>query len=67
MQLMRKTVLILAIVAGVAALAYADPRLVIPEKSWDFGYVPQQGTFAHDYWIKNVGTDTLRIIKVKPG
>ncbi len=67
MQLMRKTVLILAIVAGVAALAYADPRISVPEKSWDFGYVSQQGTFTHDYWIKNVGTDTLRIIKVKPG
>lgn len=64
---MKKAVLIFAIVTGVAALAFADPRIVIPEKSWDFGYVPQKGTFTHDYWIKNVGTDTLRIIKVRPG
>lgn len=64
---MKKAVLIFAIVMGVAALAFADPKIVIPEQTWDFGYVPQQGTFTHDYWIKNVGTDTLRIIKVRPG
>jgi hypothetical protein len=64
---MKKAILIFAIIASMASLAFADPRLSIPEKSWDFGYVPQHGTFTHDYWIKNVGTDTLKIIKVKPG
>ena len=64
---MKRPILVLAIIAGVFSLAFADPKIVVPEESWDFGYVPQQGTFTHDYWIKNVGTDTLRIVKVKPG
>jgi len=64
---MSKRILFFAIIMGFASLAFADPKILVPEKSWNFGHVPQQGTFAHDYWVKNVGTDTLKIIKVKPG
>ncbi len=39
----------------------------VPEKEWDFGVVPQQSTVSHEYWIKNIGDDTLRNIIVKPG
>ena len=64
---MKKLVLVLTLLMAFTALVLADPRMVVPEKKWDFGYVPQQGTFTHDYWVKNVGTDTLKIIRIKPG
>lgn len=64
---MSRRILFFAIIMAFASLVLADPRISVPEKSWDFGNVPQNGTFSHDYWVKNIGTDTLRIIKVKPG
>lgn len=45
----------------------ADPKLTVPEPRWDFGFVPQNSKLTHDYWVKNTGDDTLRIIRVKPG
>lgn len=50
-----------------SGVSYAEPKLYIPEMRWDFGHVPQQSVLTHDYWIKNIGTDTLKIIRVKPG
>jgi hypothetical protein len=38
----------------------------MPETTWDFGKVPQGSVVSHSYQIKNIGTDTLKIIKVKP-
>ena len=64
---MSRRILFFAFITAFASLALADPRISVPEKSWDFGNVPQNGTFSHDYWVKNIGTDTLRIIKVKAG
>ena len=64
---MKRLILILAVVLGIAALAFADPKIVVPVQKWDFGYVPQQSTLTHDYWIRNAGSDTLRIVQVKPG
>ena len=54
-------------VAGLFTLAFAGPKVSVPEKHWDFGNVPQNATIAHAYWIKNIGDDTLKIINVKPG
>lgn len=64
---MKKLILISTILLGIASMAFADPRIIIPETKWDFGYVPQHGVLTHDYWIRNAGDDTLKIIKVKPG
>ena len=64
---MRKLTLIFALIMGFSALALADPKISVPEKTWDFGHAPQNGTLSHDYWVKNIGTDTLKIINVKPG
>jgi hypothetical protein len=33
---------------------------------WDFGYVPKTGTVSHTYIVKNAGSDTLIIVKVRP-
>lgn len=37
------------------------------ETTWDFGKIPANSVVSHSYWIKNVGTDTLKILKVRPG
>lgn len=60
------------ILAAVFALSltqvsFADPKIFIPEMRWDFGHVPPESKLTHDYWVKNTGTDTLKIIRVKPG
>jgi len=43
------------------------PKLLIPETVFDFGYAPPQSKISHHYLVKNVGTDTLKIEKVRPG
>jgi len=37
------------------------------ETTWDFGKIPINSTVTHVFWLKNVGTDSLRILKVRPG
>lgn len=43
------------------------PKIFMPEKEWDFGYIPQNAAVSHFFAIKNIGDDTLQIIKVRPG
>ena len=43
------------------------PKIFMSEKEWDFGYIPQNAAVSHYFTIKNVGDDTLQIIKVRPG
>jgi len=43
------------------------PRIFLPEKEWDFGYIPQGSTVSHFFTIKNIGGDTLQIVKVRSG
>lgn len=43
------------------------PKIFMPEKEWDFGYLPQNAAVSHFFTIKNIGDDTLQIIKVRPG
>jgi hypothetical protein len=64
---MKNLLLIIALILGMNGGSFAAPKMLVPEKSWDFGHVPQNSILTHDYWIKNIGTDTLKIIKVKPG
>jgi len=44
-----------------------EPKVLIPETMWDFGLIPTGNVVSHYYLIKNVGTDTLKIEKVRPG
>ena len=60
---MKRLLLALVIVLGIAGSALADPKIFIPEPYYDFGNVPQKSAIKHDYVIKNVGTDTLRIAR----
>jgi hypothetical protein len=61
-------VLLLFLVACLASSSWADgPRLLIPGTRFDFGYAPTSCKLSHYFLVKNVGTDTLKIEKVKPG
>lgn len=64
---MKSWFLAAALTLTIGATVHAEPKMIIPEMRWDFGHVPQQSVLTHDYWIKNIGTDTLKIIRVKPG
>jgi len=37
------------------------------ETTWNFGNIPPNSVVSHSFWIKNVGTDTLKILQVRPG
>jgi hypothetical protein len=43
------------------------PKAQIADDYWYFGHVPEGTKVVHDYWIRNVGGDTLHIVKVTPG
>jgi hypothetical protein len=46
---------------------FGAPRLTIPESSFDFGYVPQNSSISHEFWLYSEGDDSLKILKVIPG
>lgn len=54
-------------VLSCAAVVQAGPKVTLPENSFDFGKTIQQSTLTHHFWIKSAGTDTLRILEIKPG
>ena len=67
---MKKTIYALMIVGMAAFLAptlTGAPLLQIPEKEFDFGYVPQNSKVSHVFWLYNKGDDSLIIKKVVPG
>jgi hypothetical protein len=47
--------------------APSGPQMTIKEKAFDFGYVPQNSEISHVFWLYSTGTDSLKIINVKPG
>ena len=49
------------------ATASALPKMFIPEEAFDFGYVPTNAKITHVFWLKSVGDDSLKIVKVVPG
>ncbi|MCI0330509.1 MAG: DUF1573 domain-containing protein [candidate division Zixibacteria bacterium] len=40
-------------------------RLEISQKVWDFGYIPRGAKVTHNFVLKNVGNDTLKITNVR--
>lgn len=66
----RTTVRLLSLLVGVVlafGTAQAAPTLVIPNDTFDFGFVPQQSEISHEFWLHSTGDDTLKILKVVPG
>ncbi len=61
---------LLSLVVGSVLLtsqAFAAPRLTIPVTEFDFGFVPQNSSISHVFWLKSTGDDSLKIVAVKPG
>lgn len=62
-------VLLFILLTAVSASAQMDespqPKISFSETMWDFGYVPKTGRVSHTYQIKNIGQDTLIIVKVR--
>jgi hypothetical protein len=42
-------------------------RIFLPDTRWDFGYIPKGGLVSHTFQVKNIGEDTLIIVRVRPG
>jgi hypothetical protein len=42
-------------------------RIFLPDTRWDFGCVPKRGSVCHTFKVKNIGEDTLIIVRVRPG
>jgi len=68
---MRKTliicVLILVLLIALSSIVSATPKMFMPEEKFDFGFVPQGSKISHVFWIKSVGSDTLKILNINPG
>ncbi len=60
-----KCIFLISLVLLVASSAAAQPKLEIPSNRFDFGLMPDQSTVKHTFWFKSVGTDTVRIKKIK--
>lgn len=64
---------ILALTSGIFLMLFAvgsltaAPRLEIPDETFNFGFVPQHASIAHDFWLHSTGDEELRILKVVPG
>ena len=50
-----------------ATVVFGAPKLTMPESSFDFGFVPQNATVSHVFWMYSTGDDTLKILNVVPG
>lgn len=43
------------------------PQLSLPDSTFDFGYVRQGATVSHTFQLCSTGSDTLKIIRIRPG
>ncbi|MEW5924508.1 MAG: hypothetical protein AB1746_11025 [Candidatus Zixiibacteriota bacterium] len=59
--------LLLAFVILFSDISNAQPKLTIPEAEFDFGFVPQNSQISHVFWLFSTGTDSLKIVNVRPG
>ena len=62
-----KRYLTLVLILICATMAAAEPGLKITSETFNFGFVPGNSKVTHTFWLKSVGTDTLKILKVIPG
>ena len=67
MKLKVTFVVALAVALLVIGAVQAAPRLVIPETTFNFGYVPQNSKISHVFWLYSKGDDSVQILKVVPG
>jgi hypothetical protein len=66
-KLLISVFLIVVLTVFISSQTMAVPKMLLPETSFDFGFVPQDCKVSHVFWIKSVGDDSLKILSVKPG
>jgi hypothetical protein len=64
---MKQTVAAILFLIIWPVMVMASPQISVPETHWEFGNVPMNSIISHDYWIRNTGSDSLKIIEVRPG
>jgi len=42
-------------------------KVYVEETTHNFGFIPTESTVTHSFYLHNYGTDSLKILKVKPG
>jgi hypothetical protein len=42
-------------------------KMQMSSEKFDFGYLPKHSKVGHIFWLQNVGSDSLEIIRIKPG
>ncbi len=54
--------------AGQSSVSAQDkPQAVIKSAPWNFGYVPQKSEVSHRFYLYNVGSSPLSVLKIKAG
>lgn len=46
---------------------YVNGVASVSEEDFDFGYTPISCTIFRNFYVRNIGTDTLDIVQIKPG
>ncbi|MBI5267180.1 MAG: hypothetical protein HY851_08110 [candidate division Zixibacteria bacterium] len=67
MMLKALFIVVLAVALVTVSAIQAAPRLVMPETTFNFGYVPQNSKISHVFWLYSKGDDSVQILKVVPG
>ena len=67
MKIFRPFIVIVVMLLLVAGAIQAAPRLLLPETTFNFGFVPQNSKITHVFWLYSKGDDSLLILKVVPG
>lgn len=57
----------LNVAIGASEKTEKAPKAVVVDPNYEFDPVPEGTKVTHDFIIKNEGTETLEITKVKPG
>ncbi len=57
----------IVLVGMVAGSITAAPRMTIKENEFRFGFMPQNSSVSHPFWLYSTGDDTLKILRVNPG
>lgn len=64
--------LILAIaISALPGIAFGQgsstgPRIKCATEIFEFGYMPQNATVSHTFWLRNTGTERVKISQIKP-
>lgn len=65
--LLALSIMLLCLTVNLIAGNTGTGKLDMSLRSFDFGMVPRDAHVVHDFVLKNIGTDTIRITKIKPG